>query len=122
MMHVNEVTGHDRVVVAGSEKGGRNRALQLDQKCLSWMMVLLAKLSKGGQLLVYPRLGMFEVAKACMILQKHWRLVESEIDVVCFYSSLTAVGQTFSWQLMNEDLDIKRSQRWWLQCRRRCLP
>lgn len=52
MRQVDQVMGHKHDVVAGLEGGGRNLALQLEQKSVRKMRDLVAKFGKCGQLVV----------------------------------------------------------------------
>lgn len=62
---------HKGVVIVGSEGGGPNHAVQLEQKSVSWIRNLMTKLSKGGQLVVDLCAGTFSGGNVCMMIPKH---------------------------------------------------
>lgn len=56
-------------------------------------------------------MGMFSVAKACMMLPIHRRFIGCEIDVVHFNASLPSVVKTFPFQVLKDDMGIKCSAK-----------
>lgn len=75
MTQMNQMMGYDRVVVAGSEGGGQDHAVRLEQNNLSWMKDLLARFCRVGQVLMDECVRRFPVAKACMRLPSHFQSV-----------------------------------------------
>lgn len=57
----------ERVVVARSQEGGRNRALWPEQKSVSWVNELLVEWAMK-QLMIDPWARALSAAKACMML------------------------------------------------------
>lgn len=109
VMQVYQMIGIKHVVVAGSQRGGRNWAVRTARKSFSLMKDLVCMLIKREQLVVDPCAGNFAVAKACMMFPKHQRLVGCETDAVYINALLQFVGETFDLQGLNVNLDMKDS-------------
>lgn len=93
------VMGHECVVVVGLEGGGQNCDVQSEQKRANWTRYLIANLSKERHLGVYPRAGMFSLAKAGMMLPPNHRWsVGCKIDAVCSNACLPSVVKPFAEQ------------------------
>lgn len=66
----------------GSRGGGWDRAVQLEQKSVDWMKHIVAKFSKGRQLVSDQCVGTLSVAKACVKLPNDRWTVGLGIDAL----------------------------------------
>lgn len=96
-------------MLAESGGGEWNRAVLLEQRNVSWKKDLMAKMIKGGQVVLHSYGGTFLVAKACMTLSKQQQFVGCKIDSVCFNIWLPSVVEKFVQQVLDEDADSKGS-------------
>jgi len=96
-------------VVYGDEKGtsGRKLKLRAEQKNIDWMMDIISKFTKPGDIVVDMFSGTFPTAKACMKLDKHRRFVGCDLDYKCIKFSMESLVRTYAEQLLNPSSDIE---------------
>lgn len=72
------------------------------------------KVTKVRKLVVDPCAGTIAMAKDCMLLLKHYRLVGRKVDSFSFGESLEGVMEVFARQLLSKESDIQGKET--VQC------
>lgn len=73
--------------VTGRNEGIRRRFIRPEQKSVGWIENIANKFSKLGNLSVDLFFGTFGTARSCLMLPRHRRFVDSEVDAHCFAAS-----------------------------------
>lgn len=94
MKQLDRLIAQERVVVAGSEEGGRNRAVWQEHKSVRWVEYLVTKFNKRRQLMVDLCVGTLPVVKKCMMVPKTRRCVWCKLGTVNFTASMSSVVET----------------------------
>lgn len=97
--------GPDETVFATD--GEHRKRVRAEQKSVKWMMDIVERLTRPGDIVVDFTAGTFPVLKACMLLPKHRRFVGCDIDKMCVEASQQSAVLTYAKQVLSASSDIE---------------
>lgn len=106
---VDNIPRPDPDEVVYDTQTGRSRRLKMraEQKSVRWMMDIIARMTRPGDLVVDFTAGTFPVMKACMQLPQHRRFIGCDKDHHCVAAASPSVVFTFAKQIWNPSSDIE---------------
>lgn len=105
--NIPRVPVHERLFNAAPGSSGNKVLLRPEQKSIDWMMDLVSKFTKPGELVVDNCTGTSATAKPCMLLPQHRRFVGCAKDSDCFQEVLPSVVEVFPRQIKGTNSDIE---------------
>ena len=107
MNNIPRVPNNEKIFLPShSKQMGPRQMLRPEQKSRQWMMDIIEKFTKPGDLVVDPCAGTFSVAMACMLMPKHRKFVGCDKDDSCLENSMTSLVALFARQILNPNSDI----------------
>lgn len=122
MNNIPRILPKERAFHSLAANSGKKLMLRAEENPVEWMMDLVSKVSRPGELVLDTCARTFVIAKSCLLLPTHRRLVGCEKNSDCFQDALPSLVKAYAKRVFNTESDIGGARKWSLQekclCRR----